>query len=135
MGIRNLYTTTYHPQTNGQVECFKKTLVYMLMHYIENHQDDWDELVSVLELAYNSRPHRTTSVAPMALVTPRRMRNFSLEWMTDGMTQDPSQSVAEAKNAFLESLKALLPQVQYSISKTQARYKRDYDKRVRPRRV
>jgi len=63
------------------------------------------------------------------------MRNFSLEWMTDGMTQDPSQSVAEAKNAFLESLKALLPQVQYSTSKTQARYKRDYDKRVRPRRV
>jgi len=51
------------------------------------------------------------------------------------MTPDPIQSVAESKDAFLESLKALLPQVRDSISRTQARYKRDYEKKVRPRRV
>jgi len=135
MGIRNLYTSAYHPQTNGQVERFNKTLVHMLMHYIEDHQDNWNELVPVLELAYNSRPHRTAGVAPMDLVTPRRLRNFSLERMPDGITPDPSQSVAEVKDAFLESLNALLPQVRDSISKTQARYKRDYDNKVRPRRV
>jgi len=101
MFIRNLYTSTYHPQTNGQVERFKKTLVEIFMHHIENHQDNWDELVSVLALAYNSRPHRTTGVAPMDLVTPRRLRNFSLERMPDCMTPDPSQSVAEAKDAFV----------------------------------
>ena len=71
----------------------------------------------------------------MDLVTPRRLRNFSLERMPDDMTPDPSQSVAEAKDAFLESLKALLPQVRDSIAKTQARHKRDYDKKVRPLRV
>jgi len=135
MGIRNLYTSTYHPHTNGQVERFNKTLVDMFMRYVEDHQDNWDELVSVLALAYNSRPHGTTGVAPMDLVTPRPLSSFSLERMPDGMTPDPSQSVAEAKNDFLESLKALLPQVRNSIAKTQARYKRDYDKKVRPRRV
>jgi len=51
MGIRNLYTSTYHPQTNGHVESFNKTLVDMLMHYIEDLQDNWEELVSVLSLA------------------------------------------------------------------------------------
>jgi len=25
----------------------------MFMHYIEDHHDNWDELVSVLALAYN----------------------------------------------------------------------------------
>ena len=109
MGIRNLYTSTYHPLTNGQVERFKKTLADMFMHYIEDHQDNWDELFFVLALAYNSRPHRTTGVAPMDIVTPRRLSNFSSERMPDGMTPDPSQSMAEAKDAFLESLKALLP--------------------------
>jgi len=132
MGIRNLYTSTYHPQANGQVERFNKTLVDMFMHYIEDHQDNWDELVSVFVLAYNSRPHRTMGVAPMDLVTPRRLSNLSLERMPDGMTPDPSQSVAEAKEAFLESLKALLPQDRNSIGKTQARYKRDYDKKLKP---
>jgi len=135
MGFRNLYTSTYHPQTNDQVERFNQTLVDIFMHYIEEHQDNWDELVSVLALAYNSRPHRTMGVAPMDLVTPRRLRNFTLERMPDAMTPDPSQSVAEAKDAFLESLKALLPHVRDSISKKQARYKRDFDKKVRPRRV
>ena len=97
----------------------------MFMHYIEDDQDNWDELVSVLALAYNLRPHRTTGVAPMDLVTPRCLRNFTLERMPDGMTPDPSQSVAEAKDDFLESLKALIFQVRNSISKTQALYKRD----------
>jgi len=78
MGIRNLYTSTYHPQTNGEVERFYKTLVDKLMHYIEDHQDTWDELVPVLALAYNLRPQRTTGVAPMDLVTPRRRSNCFL---------------------------------------------------------
>ena len=40
MGIRNLYTSTYHPQTTGHVELFNKTLVDMFMHYIEHNQDN-----------------------------------------------------------------------------------------------
>jgi len=48
---------------------------------------------------------------------------------------DPMQPVADAKDAFLESLKVLLPQVWDSIAKTQARYRRYYDKNVRPRRM
>jgi len=105
------------------------------MHYIEDHQDKWDELVSVLALAYNSRPHRTSGVAPMDLVAPPCLRNVCLKRMPDGMSPDPSQSVAEAKDAFLESLEALLSQVRDSIAKTKARYKRDYEEKFRPRRV
>jgi len=95
MGIKNLYTKTYHPQTNGQVERFNKTLVHMFMHYIEDHQDNWDKLLSVLTLAYNSRPHRTTGVAPLDLVTPRRVKNFSLELLSQGVRKEKGQTVSE----------------------------------------
>jgi len=135
MGIKNLYTTTYHPQTNGQVERFNKTLVDMFAHYIEDHQDNWDELVAVLALAYNSRPHRTTGIAPLDFVTPRRLTNFSLERIPVGLLPEQGDSPVEARSRFLEALKELIPQVRASIAKTQARYKRDYDKKVRPRRV
>jgi len=53
MGIRNLYTTTYHQKTNVQIERFNRTLVETFMQYIEDQQDNRDELVSVLALAYN----------------------------------------------------------------------------------
>ena len=52
--------------------------------------------------SYNSRPHRTAGEPPMDLVTPRCLSKFSLERMPDGMTRDAGQSVAEAKDAFLE---------------------------------
>jgi len=71
----------------------------------------------------------------MDLVTPQRSSQVSLERIPDGKTPDPSQSVAEAQDAFLETLKALLPQAPDFISKTQARCKRDYEKKFRPRRV
>jgi len=58
----------------------------------------------------------------MDLVTPRRLRNFSLKRMPDGMTPDPNQSVAEAKDAFLELLNALISHLRDSIAKTQSRY-------------
>ena len=47
LGIRNLCTSTYHPQTNGHVERFNKTLVAMFTHSIEDRRDNWDELVAV----------------------------------------------------------------------------------------
>jgi len=71
----------------------------------------------------------------MDLVTTRCLSKFSLERMPDGKTPDAGQSVAEAKDAFLESLKAELPQLRDSIAKTHAWYKGEYDKRVSPLRV
>jgi len=71
----------------------------------------------------------------MDTVTPLRLSSVFLEPMPDGVTPDPSQSVAEAKGAFLESVEALIPQVRESTAKTQFRYKRDYGKKVRPGRV
>ena len=81
LGISNRYSRTYHPQTNGRVERYNRTIVGQLRTYVEDHQDRWDELVSVLTLAYNSRPQQSTGVAPLELVTPERVRSLSVERM------------------------------------------------------
>jgi len=60
LGVSNRYYTTYHPQTNGQVEQYNRTIVGQLRTYVEDHQDRWDELVSMLTLAYDSRPQQST---------------------------------------------------------------------------
>ena len=36
-----LFTTTYHPQTNGQVESFNRTLAAMLRCYVEDNPGLW----------------------------------------------------------------------------------------------
>jgi len=47
LGISNRYSTTHHSQTNGQVERYNRTIVGQLRTYVEDHQDRWDELVSM----------------------------------------------------------------------------------------
>lgn len=44
-------TTEYHPQTNGNVERFDKTLVARLRHYIDEHQSNWDTFIQTLFMA------------------------------------------------------------------------------------
>jgi len=81
LGISNGYSTTYHPQTNGQVERYNRIIVGQLRTYVEEHQDRWDELVSMLTLAYNSRPQQSNGVSTLEFVTPERVRSLFVESM------------------------------------------------------
>ena len=40
--IRKTRTTPYHPQSDGMVERFNKTLAAMLSKYVNNNHRDWD---------------------------------------------------------------------------------------------
>lgn len=52
MGIENMYTSTYHPQTNGQTKRYNRKIMPMRRLYVSYHQRDWDQYILVLELAY-----------------------------------------------------------------------------------
>jgi len=86
--ISNRYSTTYHLHTNGQVERYNRNIVGQLWTYVQDHQYRWDELVSMLALAYNSRPQQSTGVAPRELVTPERVRILFVERMIGSPTPE-----------------------------------------------
>lgn len=48
LDIANIYTSTYHPESNGQVEKHNCTMLAMFRSYVCELQDDWDEYVSPL---------------------------------------------------------------------------------------
>jgi transposase InsO family protein len=51
--IAKIFTTSYHPQTNGQVEIFNRTIINSLRGYVERRQNDWDECTSDITFGYN----------------------------------------------------------------------------------
>ena len=78
LGIRNVFTSTYQPQANDQVERFNRTLTSALRKYVGDHPKDWDLFSDVVTFAYNTQVHRTTKIAPFELVLARAPRSLAL---------------------------------------------------------
>ena len=54
MGIKKANTTAYHPQTDGLVERFNRTLTDMLAKCVEKGGKDWDSQLPYVLLAYRT---------------------------------------------------------------------------------
>ena len=64
MGIENNPSTAYHPQTDGQTERMNQELEQYLRLYVNHHQDDRVDWVSMAEFAHNNRVHSATGSSP-----------------------------------------------------------------------
>ena len=64
LGIQSNLSTTYHPETDGQTERTNQILEQYLRMYINYEQDNWTDLLSLAEFAYNNTPQSTTGTSP-----------------------------------------------------------------------
>ena len=67
--VAQAHSTTYHSQTNGQVESQNRTLVWMLRVWFSMYMTDWDRYLPQVMGAYNSTRHTTTGVSPHMMLT------------------------------------------------------------------
>jgi hypothetical protein len=67
-GVDKVFTTAYHPQTDGLVERFNSTLCDMLSMYVSSDQKDWDAALPLVTLAYNTSVHSSTNDTPFFLL-------------------------------------------------------------------
>ena len=65
--INQIQTSPCHPQTDGLVERFNKTLKAMLRKLISKESKDWDRLVSYVLFAYCKVPQSTTGFSSLEL--------------------------------------------------------------------
>src|SRR6266571_8355439 len=58
------FTSGHHPEGDGQTECMNQTLEQYLCIYCNYQQDNWSELLPLVEFAYNNAPNTTTGISP-----------------------------------------------------------------------
>jgi Integrase core domain len=63
MGIKKVFTSSYHPQTDGFVERLNRTLCKDLASFITS-EEDWDEHVAMACFRYNTSVHEATGMSP-----------------------------------------------------------------------
>jgi transposase InsO family protein len=74
LGIEKTRTTPLHPQSDGMVERFNRTLEQHLSKMVGNCQDDWDTYIPAFLMSYRAAVHGTTRYSPAEMLFGRKLR-------------------------------------------------------------
>ena len=69
--IEPIRTTSYHPQTDGLVERFNRTLCDMLACYVNEEPEQWDKYLDFVTFAYNTSQQTSIDSCPFYLFFKR----------------------------------------------------------------
>ena len=122
-------TSPYHPQTNGQVEVYNRSIANMLSHVVDENHKDWDRYVSFCQLAHNSSRHTIINASPSSLLMGRELRiPYDL---TKPAIVDPIE-----EGTYVENMQHRMSKVwqlaRNNISRGKEKQKKYYDKNTRP---
>ncbi|GJR65634.1 putative nucleotidyltransferase, ribonuclease H [Tanacetum coccineum] len=72
MGTDVNFSTSFHPQKDGQTERVNALLELYLRHYVSANQHDWAKLLDVAQFSYNMQRSEATRKSPFELVKGRQ---------------------------------------------------------------
>ncbi|CAA7021643.1 unnamed protein product [Microthlaspi erraticum] len=68
LGTKLLFSTTCHPQTDGQTEVVNRTLGTLLRVLLKKNLKNWDDCLPHIEFAYNHSVHSASKFSPFEIV-------------------------------------------------------------------
>jgi len=66
LDIKKTRTSPYHPQSDGMIEWFNRTILNMLSTSVDNNQSTWE--LPMLMLAYRTNVQETSGAMPFSLM-------------------------------------------------------------------
>ncbi|QRW20479.1 Retrotransposable element Tf2 protein [Rhizoctonia solani] len=68
LGIKPLFSSAYHPESDGQTERVNQFIEFYLCSYVAADHSDWATWLPLAEYAYNNAKHASTGKTPFELV-------------------------------------------------------------------
>jgi hypothetical protein len=102
MGTNLMFSSSYHPQMDGQTEVVNRSLGDLLRSLVTEHHSSWDNVLPQAEFAYNDSVNRSTGKSPFEIVYGRQPRGVS-------ELRDSEQIMTKSASAeeFTEAMKEL----------------------------
>ena len=102
LDITKTRTTPYHPQSDGMVERFNRTVETLLSKFADDNQRDWDQHIPILLMAYHSAIHKSTGCSPAKLMLGRDL-TLPIDLALGRPTEAP-QTAVEYANTLQERM-------------------------------
>ena len=119
LGIKLVSSMAWYSQTDGQTEHVNQELDQYLWLFVNKWQDDWYDLLPMVEFQYNNHVYSITQQSPFLLDT----------WQLSRMDFKPQQNPSglETVNEFTERMRTAVEEVKSVICKAQNDMKRYYN--------
>ncbi|WMV30117.1 hypothetical protein MTR67_023502 [Solanum verrucosum] len=75
LAIKVIFSTTFHPKTDGKAERTIKIVEDMLRACVTNFKGNWDDHLLLIDFAYNNSYHSSIAMAPFEALYGRRCRS------------------------------------------------------------
>ena len=131
LGYKKVNTSAYHPQTDGLVERFNRTLTAMLAKTVERGGKDWDQRLPFVLFAYRASQQQSTLESPFFLLYGRdpRLPTDSVVYPEKARRPvDLKEYGTELASRMTEAWEL----ARQCIRKAQKKQKDHYDKKVKP---
>ena len=122
LGIKKLNTTSYHPQCDGMVERFNRTLITMLRKQAATFGSQWDRYLPGVLWAYRNTPHEATGEKPSFLLFGVDCRTPTEAAFLSPTPVEP-MTVSDYREQVILSLSTARELAAKSIQKAQKKYK------------
>jgi hypothetical protein len=77
LGTKLSFSSTYHPQTDGQTKVVNQSLGDLLRSSVTEHHSQWDQILSQAEFSYNDSVNKSTGKSPFQIVYEMKPRGVS----------------------------------------------------------
>ena len=131
-GIHKITTSSYHPQTNGLVERFNRTLVEQLAAVAHKHPDKWDYFIPQVLYHYRVSDNAATLDTPwFNLYKVDPVIPLDLAWHTS--RTEPDQVGKQGYRAeLIERSRVAADMMRENLMEAAAKAKRRFDKSRKP---
>ena len=129
-GVQKLRTSSYHAQTNGQVERMNQTIIRMIGKLEQDKKARWSEHLPEMLAAYNGTHSAVTGYSPYFLLFGRKSR-MPVDCLFPTLRDSPHQAKMEVSVAAMQKrLKEAFAVARHLTSQEAARQRHYYDRKA-----